>query len=741
MSSPRLPDYSLAQPAAPPPAARDATAYLPKVEPGRLFGMLVRRSWIMVLVAAMAVAGMFFYLKKVRRVYQATGSVYVSARAPRVVEAGAVTPEETRDLEQMRSVEQSLISPTLLMRVIDANQLADVPDFNYGTTTRQELLGAFTKRVKSELRRGTRLIDISVDDTDPDRAQALVTSIVSEYERWNAERQGDLTRQVAGGISSEEENLRKRMETSERALQEFRDAHPIPGVGGKNGPAVDDLGRLETELTKVKSERLRLEAEVQAFRSFDPAHPEAIGAIATGERATSVMSLVRAVQDKEAAFAKVKERYLYKHPTYIEAANELKSTRESLAQTARAAGEAVTKNYQIASDNEAKLTHEVERARADAVSAEGLRAKFEVLEREANADRMTHESVASRLRETSVANAVPGPVLRWEDLPLVPEKPIKPRKTVMMGLAGLGGLFCGLLMAVGLELADGKVRDAASAARATGVPLLVSVANLRDGANGDPVLLSQPGSDTSEAFRRLRATLAPPGGHNGTTTVMFASAKHGDGRSFCAMNYAASLAMQGLRTLLLDADMRRPGLSRDHLQTAEGNIGLGDYLAGTAEASKACHPTTLPNLYLLSSGPMQANASELLSGTRFPALLEDAYRWFDCVVIDTPPVLSSSDALAISRYADRVCMVVREKASDRRDLRRAADLLRSTGGSLAGFVWNEIPARSRAETPSGPSVQIVRPGLPDRSQELSVSLPARNFRTVHPVSFAVPTPV
>ncbi|BCU75551.1 polysaccharide biosynthesis tyrosine autokinase [Luteolibacter sp. LG18] len=738
----RTPDYSLGPANQPLSTQRGvaATAYLPRVEPMRVIGMLLRRSWIIALVAAVCLGGMWWYLKHARKVYQATGSVYVSARAPRVVETGAVAPEETRDLEQMRSVEQGLVASTLLMRVIDSGKLADQPDFTYGTTTRQELLAAFSKRVKVELRRGTRLIDIAVEDTDPERAQRLVGVLVSEYEKWNAERQGDLTRQVAGGISHEEEGLRERMVKSEKALQDFRDAHPIPGVGGRNGPNSDDLGRIESELTKVKAERLRLEAEADAFRKFDPDHPEAIAALPNSERSAGVLSLVRAVQDKQVEFAKVKERYLYKHPTYIEASNELKTLRGNLAEAARSAGEAVAKNYQIVSDNEAKLNREVATARSSTVAAEGLRAKFEALEREALADRTTHEAVASRLRETALAAAVPGPVLRWEDTPMVPEKPIKPRKTVMMALAGVGGMFFGLLLAVGLELTDGKVRDAAAAARVTGAPLLSKVAALREGGDADPVLISQPGSETSESFRRLRAALSPAPGHTGTTTVLFTSAKPGEGRSFCAMNYAASLAMQGLRTLLLDADMRRPGLSREHLRTSEGQVGLADYLAGAAEPAKACHPTTLPNLYLLSSGTMQANASELLSGTRFPALLEDAYRWFDCVVIDTPPVLGTSDALAISRYADRVCLVVREKASDRRDLRRAADLIRTSGGSLVGFVWNELSARAKIAGDVGPAVPVVRASLP--APQVAAVPPVAKTRRVDggPESLFVPSP-
>ena len=725
MSLQRQPDYSLSQSRTSAPLLQggDATAFLPRVEAGRIVGIFVRRWWLLLLGLVLALAGAAAYLKKASRIYEAKGSVYIGAKTPRIVDAGAVAPEETKDLEQMRSVEQGLIASTLLGRVIEAGKLSEDPSFASGATSQQQLIALFAAKVKVELRRGTRLIDIAVQDTDPERAKRLVESLVSEYERWSAERQGGLTRLVADGIRHEEETLRARMENSERTLQDFREAHPIPGVSGRTGPVADELGRVESELTKVRSERLRMESEVSALRGFDPNRPETASALATGDRAASINALLRSMQQKEIEFSKIKERYLEKHPTFIEIASELKGLKRNLAEAASTAVEASEKNLQVAKDNESKLVAEVDRSRSSLITAEGLRARFEALEREAIADRTTHESVASRLRDTSIAASVPGPTLRWEDAPMVPEKPIKPNKALLLGLAAFSGLFLGLFLAVGFELADGRVRDSAVAARATGSPLLAVVTAMADGGTSDMVLLSQPGSETSEGFRRLRAALASAPGHSGPRTILFTSTKSGEGRSFCAMNHAASLAMQGMRTLLLDADMRRPGLSLQHLQSQDGKVGLSDYLNGDAEPAKACHPTTLPNLYLLTSGSMQANAAELLSGTRFPALLDEAHRWFDCVVIDSPPVLSTSDALAIARYADRVCLVVRERASERRELRRAADLIRTSGGNLAGFVWNEAPHRSRSESDAGPSMPVMRPLLKGAIPE--IVLPAR----------------
>jgi capsular exopolysaccharide synthesis family protein len=694
-----------------PVAGADPTYFLPKVEPGRLLNVLLRGSWIVVLLGILGAAALYAFATRLPKIYRAGGSVYVSSQAPLVLDIRAVAPEETRDLEQMRSVEQGMGASTLLMRVIEVNRLAGDPAFAPQGTSPQGLLGIISKRVNIALRRGTRIIDIQVDDTNPARAKRLVESLVEEYEKWTTERQKAVTQQASEGLAREEERLRERMDASARKLQEFREIHPVPGLeGGESGsPVRDALGTLSAQLTEATAARLRLESEFETFAKFDPSNPEAVAGLASSELGTEVLAQVKAVQQKEAEFGRVKERYLYKHPVYKEISNEIILMKANLAEAVRATGQAVEQRYRVAKENELKLSREVAQARGGAVDMEGIREQFRRMSREAEADRTLHDSVALRLRETSLAASVPASVLRWEDTPLQPEKAHSPRKIVFAAVGAFLGFLGGLVVLAGLALGNGRVRDSAVAARASGAPLLVKLPEMPYSGDG-MVLLSDPASAGAEAFRRLRAILAPPPGGN-ARTVLFASARAGEGKSFCALNYASSLAIQGHRTLLLDADLRRPGLSRLHLAEAAPDSGLGGYLDGKIDPADACFTTALPNLYMLSSGPMRADAAELLAGTRFPALLEDAYRWFDRVVIDSPSVFSVSDTLAISRYADRTCLVVRDGGSDRRELKRAADLIRSAGGTLVGFIWNEFSSKAPGSSPSSPGVPVNRPVL------------------------------
>ncbi len=716
-------------PQLPAPVAAGPTYFLPKVEPSRLMGILLRRGWIVILATLIGGGALYYVASKMPKIYQAFGSVLVNSQAPLVMDIRAVAPEQTRDLDEMRSVEQGLSATTLLMKVVKANGLDQDPDFVPAGAGEQAQLTKISNRVKVALRRGTRIIDIQVEDTHPERAKKLVESLVTEYEKWTDERQKTIIQKATDGLTHEEERLRARMESSAGKLQEFRQAHPVPGLEGSQGvsPVRDDLTSLSAQLTTAKSTRLRLESEFEAFSKFDSAKPEALAGLETSERGTEVLAQVRVLQLKEAEFGRVKERYMYKHPVYKELSNEIETLKKNLAATVHTAGEALEQRFRIATENEVKLEAAVELARGSAVDVEGIREQFRGMVRDADADRALHDSVALRLREISLSASAPASVLRWQDTPLTPEFPSSPKKLIFAAVGMFFGMLGGLALLVGLELRDDKVRDSAAAARASGAPLLATLPVI--GISGDGmILLSDPASAGAEAFRRLRVVLAPPPGSNTARTVLFASAKAGEGKSFCALNYATALAMQGHRTLLLDADLRASGLSRQHVTGGFEESGLGAYLAGKMDPAQTCFATSLPNLYLLSSGPPRPDAAELLAGTRFPSLLEDAFRWFDRVVIDTPPVLAVSDMLAIARYADRTCLMVRDGCSDGREIKRTADLIRSAGGNLVGFVWNELTKADSSSSSFGLGAPVSCPAIAS-PQPLGVDAAPRSSDT------------
>src|SRR5690606_33401486 len=127
-----------------------------------------------------------------------------------------------------------------------------------------------------------------------ERAKLLVESLVAEYEAWTTERQQSITQLASEGLTREEVRLREKMQLSAEKLQEFRQSHPVPGLESPEGggPIRDELGTLSAQLTTARAERLKLEAEYEAFVKFEASDPEALGGLEGSEQGTEVIALV-----------------------------------------------------------------------------------------------------------------------------------------------------------------------------------------------------------------------------------------------------------------------------------------------------------------------------------------------------------------------------------------------------------------------------------------------------------------
>jgi len=163
-----------------------------------------------------------------------------------------------------------------------------------------------------------------------------------------------------------------------------------------------------------------------------------------------------------------------------------------------------------------------------------------------------------------------------------------------------------------------------------------------------------------------------------------------EGKTFVCLNYSAVLAQQGLRVLLIDADLRRPSVA-SILCKGESGIGLSEYLNNEADLIRACRPSGIQNLDVMTAGKSAINPAELLSGTRFNDLLREAATKYDRVVVDSAPLLALSDTLLIVKAVDSICLVVRAGSTPLRLVTRAVQMLERAEVKPDGLILNRLP--------------------------------------------------
>ena len=270
------------------------------------------------------------------------------------------------------------------------------------------------------------------------------------------------------------------------------------------------------------------------------------------------------------------------------------------------------------------------------------------------------------------------------------------RQKILLGL--LVGLLLGIGSAFFLEYLDQSLKTPADVARVLGVPVLGMVpleAKLGprpDGRRPISVITALDHDDpAAEAFRTLRTNVTFVGAERPVQLLALTSPGPGEGKSTTASNLALALAAGGSRTLLMDADLRRPLLHRAFGLVHEP--GLTDILIGTTPAREAIRPEVAPKLDVLPAGSSPPNPSELLGSDAMHALLGEVRREYDYIVVDTPPVLPVTDATVIATIADAIILTIRSGETEELPAQRAAEQLRRVHARIAGVVLNGVDTR------------------------------------------------
>lgn len=411
-----------------------------------------------------------------------------------------------------------------------------------------------------------------------------------------------------------------------------------------------------------------------------------------------VSTLKRSLGEKQAAFVVIDAEYGPKHPRHQQAIAEITETNGQLAATIDRAVSGMRNRLAKIRQDVAGQTGELNRRKQESIEFSKVSGEFSTLVSNLKADRDAYDRVLAGLKNADL-NGLGDSVLRIVDAPLKPTYPLKPNRRLMVLVGGAFGFCSGLGLVLLLHFMDRSLRTIQAGENLLHLPGLAALpadpaTTLKSGLLHErPDAIAQ-----AEAFRSLRTALSILGKGATARSYLFTSARVGEGTSYTAMNFALSLAQQGYRTLLIDANLRHPTLDSVFFKERPAT-GLADHLSGQGvRDASACQRTEIPNVYLFAAGVTTRHPSEVLNEQAFAILLQDASKWFHKIVIDTPPVGSVTDALPLARHVDNVCLVIRAASTPRAEVQRAANKLAMAGARPAGFILN---AASKAALSGG----------------------------------------
>lgn len=669
---------------------RTTTLHLP-VELRGLGRVLLEKRWIILGCAGAALLAGSVLLVRSPQIYAATTTIEVEEEKKTVVKIDPNTAVGEAHEEVLKTIEQNLESPTVLLRLAKDPALRNDPAFLAGvpeTATDGQLQRALGAKISVATRRGTHLIDIQAEDENPELAQKLADQVVREFLSLRAESRAEVSQGAHEYLRAEAERLKAALEKSEQNLQAYKEQHRAVSLEEKQNIVVEKLKELNAKVTTARMERLRLEADRARLAE---ATPEQLLALPSVASADEVARLKRTISEKETELAALSRRYKSEHPRHVQVTAELAGLRTGMDEAITKAAAMVGSAFETAQTTEESLAQALRDQETTALELSQMAIPYHALAREVESHRALYDSLLARLKESEVAQAVAPYAVHVVAPALLPDRPVRPNKRAILALSLCGGLALGLTIAFGAHAVDNTLRTLDHAEQVLGLRALAAVPLRRKPAEAAPrLLLNSRGSAVAEAFRACRTAVFLADKDHVPRSILFTSAVPGEGKSFCAVNFAVALAQQGLRTLIIDADLRLPSIGR-MLLDFEDAPGLTEVLAGKCQLAAALHPTEIENLSVLPAGKLASNPAELIIRTPLALLLLPALEKFDRIVIDTAPVHAVSETLLLAPHADAVCVVVRAAKTPIPAVTRAVLRLRESGANLVGFLLNGVP--------------------------------------------------
>ena len=560
------------------------------------------------------------------------------------------------------------------------------------TPDESAMVGAFIGRVGVDPVRGSRLVLVSFDATDSRFAAQATNALMDEYVDQNLEVKLQASENMLAWLDKELANQQKKVEESERALAEYRDKQNALSLDDKQNIVLSRLNALNDAVTKAKMVRLQKETQYGQIKPLllrggaaGSVSPDALPIVV---QSAQMQSLKGRLGDLQQQKAQLSAKYGEKHPSILNLNAQLTDSQRQLDLETAKALQSIKNDYDTAVLEERTLAQNLEAAKEDAQDLSRKSVGYNVMEREAKSNRQVYESLLQREKELRVSSNSRSNNVRVVDRAEVPRAPLAPtgRRTWFTSLAI--GLALAVAVAFGLDYMNDTIKTPEDVTRRLKLPFLGLVPSVR--GDKHPVLASSHvPHDFGEAFRSLRTSLISRFPAEGTKILVVTSAQPLEGKTTTACNIAMALAYGGARVLLIDADMRRPGLHRPLRLTNER--GLSQVLIGQARVRDVIQRTVDPNLLAITAGRTPPNPSELLASERMKTLLSNlAHGPFDWIVVDTPPVLAVTDAVILAPLVSGVVFVIGAEMTRRRLAERALETIMSAPPKSAAVVLNKV---------------------------------------------------
>ncbi len=632
-----------------------------------------RKILIVVISAIIFIPGLVYILAK-PSIYKATSTVVLEEQGINLGEFSESFPAQKWETADIDTQVKILTSPTLVRETLKEmaqkhNQDAPVDE---ETTANYDAMRSFLSNLSVYAQGKSRVISITLRQRDPYQAAEGVNTHAQEYINLQIRNKKEKVSEIKEWIAEQISVLKEDSQAKAKAIQEFRQAAGI--IPGKNSNELiaQQILDLSEQLVPVESRKLALQARYESLGNAGNS-----GILPQEDSVVNSLRLTASQAKQELEALKVK--YGPQHPEYIAAQNRYQQAMLDLGRQSSITKETTEYELKATAQEENLLRQRLEELNAEAGELALKQIALDSMVAEETASRALLESFIEKAEELNSQLAFERADARIDALAEIPTGPDGMGKTTLLALLILLSMVGGIGITFLLELLDRGIEEEEDIKKALNLPLLGILPKTKNSLD------TTVHGAYLEAIKRFYLNLPT---HNKPQSVLFTSAEMDEGKTSAVLNYARYLSSIKKKVLLVNADTIDPSIER--LCDIVPAPGLADVLAGKASLAEVIRMDAI-GLHILPIGNHAAAPVDFLAEGKFEKMLADLKEGYDHVLIDSSAVRGSTDSEALSRYVDKVILVIAHAKTPKARLKQVVSMLRQRANDVPGVILNKAP--------------------------------------------------
>ena len=658
----------------------------PSINLRQYWHVILERRWLIVATWSVCIIAGVLYAFQAVPMFRAIARLQIDPENQGVLNLNSLALGNS-DQNYLTTQYRNLESRSLMIAVMDKLKL-DTEDERYAKSV--DKVTAITRDIKIVPIRLSRLVEVQVTHPKGAQAQRIADTILQVFLQQNLDDKKTKALQGLKILEQEATSKEIELEALQGKLQKYRKDKGM--VSLKDAQNIDAATMRDL---KVAYENLRSTADVAKQTAQQAQEWVAAGKDITDfaplAKDEQVAFLRKQVNENSSKLAGLRTKYRERHPRVIQPATQLQADTQKLRDESERALQGIFQMAELEKSREVealrKYTESVERVFA----LDEAKISYDIMEQQLKRVEGFYQTILTKAKDFDIGAKDLLQNMKVQDPAFAPLKAVSPNKPLIFLGSIVGGLAAALGLALFFNFLDDSIKSQEDVENILHLPFLGYIPNIKSISVVERDLQSHlhPTSSPAEGFRTLRAAISLAKNADKLRVVAFSSTIPSEGKSLVASNFAIVTSQTGLKTLLVDADLRRPSVHKAF--QLQSPVGLSAYLAGrTDNMSEFVHTTDIPNLDVICCGAVPPNPSELIGSARMVQFLEEASRRYDRVILDCPPVSAVSDPLIVGAMADGMVFVTKFNKIRREHALRSVQRIQDSGIHLVGLVLNNI---------------------------------------------------